>query len=290
MIEQYKIMKLQNNYGIDLKREEEELTHDEWVFGATSPDCIYAVPLNDREKFLPKGELQNIGDEKMDCVSRGYHNILETKFTYAIHTDKMKPENVQWLKDNDYINDGRVEFSDVYTAILSGTTKEGNSMKAPAESARKNGLIPKSKLPQLKNWDDNYDPKRITAELKDLGQEFLKRWAINYEQVYLNDLEALLKRDCANLAGYAWPKPKNGVYPRTKGAFNHAFMAFLPLTYIFDNYLEGKDDWIKFLASDYAFYEYGYRPFVREEKIPVEYRSLLQQAIGLVLEYIKKKL
>lgn len=275
------------NYGIDLKREDQELTHDEWVFGASSPDCIYAVPLSEREKFLPTGELQNIGDEKMDCVSRGYHNVLETKFTYALQTGKIKPENAQWLKDNGYVKDNKIEFSDVFTAILSGTTRDGNSMKAPAESIRKNGLVPKSKLVQLRSWEDNYDTKRITTELKNLGQEFLKRWAINYEQVYLSDLESLLKRDCANLAGYAWPKPKNGVYPKTKGNINHAFMAFLPLTYIFDNYLEGKDDWIKLLASDYIFYEYGYRPFVREEKTASEYRSLLVKAVQFLKEIIE---
>lgn len=258
------------NYGVDISREEQELKGDEWVFGAASPVCAFSVPLSVRKNYLPEGERQNIGEEKMGCVSRGYINILETKFQYALRTSIISEEGKEWLFENGYITSTGLAFSDAFIEILSGTTRQGNSMKAPADAIRKFGLIPKVILPQLESWDDHHNPDRITPDMLKLGQEFLKRFPIGYEQVPLDSLENVLHTDMVNLAGHAWPKPIEGEYPRTEGRINHAFMGYdLPMTYIMDNYLdEGVvDDWIKKLAKDFVFYKYGYRVFVIEENV-----------------------
>lgn len=264
----------------------EDAIHDgtEWVFGATSPDCIFAVPEYLRKDYLPQGEIQRGREDFMDCVSRGVVNPYETKFTYALQNNLIIAELVEWLRAKKYIvkRQGRevIEFSDRFIAIKSGTTRTGNSMKAPAHATHEWGLIPKSMLPSNSKmrWSDYHDASDITPEMEALGKEFIKRFSLNYEQVYLADLEALLKRDMVNLAGYAWPRMVNGEYPRTEGPFSHAFMGFgLPTTYIFDNYPDDDFDgeWIKKLASNYNLYEYGYRVFVRNQMIPSEYEKTL---------------
>ncbi len=270
------------NRGIDLVREQLELRGDEELYlGSASPICIYSVPLEDRTRYLPDGERQDIGDEKQGCVSRGYCNIAETKFTYAYQNNLITPENKLWLETNGYVVDGKIAFSDAYIEILSGTTKQGNSLKAPAHAIHTYGLVPKKLLPQLKKWDDHYNPKRITPTLKTLGEEFARRFHIRYSQVRTNDFEDLLKTDMANIAVAAWPTPINGEYPRnTSLSMNHAVMAYgLPKTYIFDNYEEQKGDFIKKLASDFLIYEYGYRIYVSKETTG-EQRSVLAQVFN----------
>lgn len=285
------------NTGLNLAKEKAEQDGTEHKVGYTSPEGIYNVPLTERDNYLPWGELQRGREDFMDCASRDPHNTLELFFNYAYRNNLMKPENKVWLFNKGYIvfHDGLpyVEFSDRFTAILSGTTKDGNSMKAPRQSIHSNGLIPKQMLPanSKMRFADYHNRKDITKEMMDLGKEFLTRFAINYEQYRISDLESMLRKYPVGLAGFAWGFPnKDGIYERRAGSpLNHAFMGFgLPVVRIFDNYIDSHDgDWIKQLAPDYEFYEYGYRTFIREERTPAEYRSLLQKAVDLIKEIIQ---
>jgi hypothetical protein len=266
-----------HNTGLDLEKEKAELKGDEWVFGALSPKCIFSVPEDEREDYLPVGELQNIGEEKSGCVTRAYNNKLEDKFTYADKKNIMPPELKKWGRDNRYATeDGVWTFSDAYIEILSGTTRSGNSLKAPAHAIYEHGLVPKSVLPQLDTWDSHYNPIRITKDIKNLGLEFKKRFTINYEQVFTADMDSLLKHDMVGIAVYAWPLPENGEYPRTDLPLNHCVMAYrTPLTYIFDNYIDSTDgDFIKKLKVDYNIYDYGYRLYVSAQNVPSPLESV----------------
>lgn len=262
---------MHNNYGLNLAKELAERQDSDYVFGAFSPDCIADIPEGQRKKYLPKGELQNIGGEKMDCASRAPINLLETKFNWLYQNDKFTyPTNKKWLRDKDYVNEkGEVEFSDAFIAIKSGTTRQGNSLKAPCHAIHEHGLIPKKMLPQGGTFEEHHNPARITKAMEDLGKEFLARFPIHYEKVNTVHFAELYKQDMLVLAGYAWPTPVNGVYPRVPYQPNHAFMGIeRPLHEVFDNYLdEYKDnDFIKTLAPDYAFIDYGYRLYVTENK------------------------
>ncbi len=261
---------MNKNYGLNLQREAQEISEQDWQFGAASLPCLAIIPEPQREYYLPIGELQNIGEEKMDCASRGPINLLETKFNYLIRNKKLSPANEQWLRNNGYIDEfNRIVFSDRFVAINSGTTREGNSMKAPLEAIRKQGLIPKPLLPQVDGFDEYHNPQSITPAMKNLGIEFTKRFIINYEQVYESDFPKVLQGDLLNMAGYAWPEPVNGEYPHSNSTPNHVFLGLkLPSTYIFDNYLDTDSDFIKKLAPDYDFLGYGYRLFVSKEGVP----------------------
>lgn len=259
---------MNQNHGLNWEKEKADETPKDWVFSAVSPVCIAEgiVPYQ-RDLCLPKGEIQQGVEDMMDCATRSALNVLETKFNWLVKNKKIEGRRIKFLWQ--YMNEnGKVEFSDAFIAILSGTTKNGNSLKAPIEAIRKNGLIPKKLLPLEKTmiWDDFHNPKRITEEMEKIGKEFLKHFSINYEKVYEKDMDALLDRDMLDVAGYAWPTPKNGEYPRVEYTPNHAFMAIRkPMTYIFDNYIDYVDgDFIKKLTSDYDFLDHAYRIIISE--------------------------
>jgi len=254
-------------YGLNLHKEAEEVSSEDWQFGAVS---VKGIAENiDFRTYLPKGEVQRSSkSDTMDCATRSPMNILETKFNYLVKNGVLNRDNYQWLVKHGYVGaDGTVELSDAFTAILSGTTTSGNSLKAPLESMRKDGVIPKKLLPMESwmSWYDYHKKSRITPLMKELGKEFIKRFPINYEKVMKGDFFNVIKWDILNIAGYAWTSPRNGIYPRTTQAPNHAFVYFeIPAYQIFDNYLDTDGDFIKHLASDYNLLHYAYRVIINE--------------------------
>ena len=254
-------------YGLDLQKEAEQVSNKDWILGAVS---VKGIAENiDFRTYLPKGEIQRTSkSDTMDCATRSPMNILETKLNYLVKNSVLSTDNHQWLVEHEYVGeDGTVELSDAFTAILSGTTTSGNSLKAPLESMRKDGVIPKKLLPMESwmSWYDYHKKSRITPLMKELGKEFIKRFPINYEKVMKGDFFNVIKWDILNIAGYAWTSPRNGIYPRTTQAPNHAFVYFeIPAYQIFDNYLDTDGDFIKHLASDYNLLHYAYRVIINE--------------------------
>lgn len=279
--------------NFDIERELAEQSATDWVFGALSQPGVVSIPPGERDAYLPIGETQfDSLTDFTDCASRSPVNHLEALFTYH-YQHAMKADNKLWLKDNGYVSDNRVTFSDRYIAILSGTTRNGNSLKSPLDAIHNQGLVPKKLLPKedWMAWDDYYDTSKITQTLKDLGQEFKSRFTINYEQVYKTHFADVLKDDMVGVAGYAWPAPVEGVYPAAPGMpFNHAFLVYrLPKYEIFDNYLdwdktnthEVAGDFTKTLAQDYIFFDYGYRVYVSQENTPQKKSHIFLKNLAL---------
>lgn len=281
------------NHGIDIKREEQEVQDTDWVFGAGSAKCMADIPENVREQYLPIGELQAGREDFMDCASRSVLNILETKLNWLIANGLTKHKD--WLIKNGYQNG----LSDRYISILSGTTKSGNSLKSPLEAVRKHGVIPKPMFPASSDMTFDQYHSGITDKMTKTGQEFLKKFTVNYERVNEEDYKELLGQDMLDVAGFAWPAIVDGEYPRVNYTPNHAFMIFKrPMAYVFDNYPETASDpnrWIKKLSANYDYYSHGYRIYLTENIVEEQINLIQQiinkmrQVVGLLLQVIEIK-
>jgi len=274
------------NTGLDLEKELKEKSEKDYVFGAFSLPDLSEIPEEERQDYLPEGEIQKGLEDFMDCASRGPLNILEAKFNYLINNNKLSNYSVRWLIENGYVNNGEVTLSDRFIAILSETTRIGNSLKAPLEAIRKYGLIPKSILPAERdmNFEEYHNREKITEDLLQLGRDFNDRFFINYERVDKEDFPEISKTNYINVAGYSWADPINGEYGYVNNPPNHVFAIFKRIYYIFDNYLDFDEDFIKKLTPDYNFYKYGYKITVNENPVKPEKRNLYQRFIS----YIKK--
>src|SRR3990167_8444588 len=110
-------MELKNgwrSYGFDIARELQEQDGTEYQFGAFSQVGIADIPLDNREAYLPQGEVQRGKEDMWDCASRGPLNILAAKFTCGYKNKLFRPENNQWLWENGYVVDGKIDFSDAF--------------------------------------------------------------------------------------------------------------------------------------------------------------------------------
>lgn len=263
------------NTGLDLERQQLELRpQTDWRFGAASKQCLFMIP-NDRREYLPDGELQFGLEDFLDCATRSPINYMEAKFTYAYRNGLLLPENRVFLQENGYVvyrhGLACIEFADRFNAVLSGTTRAGNSLVSPIASIHRDGMIPKDLLPRdaTMTWAQYHDRSKITDRMIQLGREFAARFTINYELVYRGQFKAALANDFLCVAGYAWPTPENGEYPDPGDVPpNHAFLAFsLPAYLIFDNYFDTDGDYIKKLSGDFSLYEVAYRIFVSSQQV-----------------------
>lgn len=258
------------NTGVNIELEEAEVTNDDWVFGGQYDDELI---LNfDPEEYLPQGEAQNYGQDKMDCVWRAYANKIETVFNYLYRNNRLSPGNKRWIEDVGFIvwENGMSYFviSNKFNSIKSGTSRQGNSLKRPADSAHRDGIIPRAMLAEDKpeTWDEYHNPKQITQEMVDIGKEFKKRFPLNYERVAQAKWKTL-PIGCACVV-HAWPRPVNGIYPQAPGSFNHCVYELKPEWKIFDNYPAWvENNWVKQLASNFNFYPYGYRLIFHENPL-----------------------
>lgn len=254
----------------DEQKERAEQRGDEWMFGSISKD-LANVPLQGRNVYLPAGVLQynNIFDTK-GCASRAPLNILEAKLDY-FYENGMHPAIKKWCDDNGYRVDGKFALCDAYIEILSGTTKNGNSMKAPVDAIQNYGVIPAALLPLKDNmtWDEYMNPSRITKAHKDLGAEFLRRLTINYEKVLRDRFAEATSLDLIDVAVGAWSTPIDGIYPKSGIPINHAVTRFTNEIDIFDNYLP----YMKTLAPDYEFFEWGYTLYITNQN-PYPYETM----------------
>lgn len=272
------------NRGLDLEKEKRDVKPTQWVFGAASLPCIAIIPPDLRQSFLPRGEVQKGTEDFMDCASRGPLNILEAKLTYLYQTGQMNANNRWFLQKHGFIKDGKIELSDRYVAIKSGTTRNGNSLVAPMDAIHRDGCIPKSMLPadSSMDFDTYHNPASITAAMTRIGQEFALRFSINYEQVREEDFEVSLRYDFLNVAVHAWPDPKNGIYQRTDQPENHVVCVFQGVYFAFDNYLDTDLDYVKQLAPNYNFYPTGYRLFITAQRTTAEVEAELRKRLSLL--------
>src|SRR3990167_83822 len=119
-------------------------------------------PSGDWTSFLPPGEWQtNHTVDSLACVTFSALNSIETQYKFLTGQDR--------------------NFSDRFTAKMSGTTNQGNYLFKVADSVRKDGLVDEVVWPTADNfnWDSYYIFPPI--EVLNKGREFLNDWEVSYE-------------------------------------------------------------------------------------------------------------
>jgi len=241
------------------------IVETDYMFGKLG-DTEIRVSDGNWTQFLPANEKQRQGFESMCCTNFSSTSAVEILFTRLIELKLMSVGNLKWLNDNGYIDvGGHINFSDRFDALVSGTSPDyGNTLKAPADAKHKYGLIPESVLPWTDSEVDYFNKTKITPQMYVLGQEFLKRFTINYEMVYASDYATALRISPLAGACFAWNGINNGVYYRVENPTNHAIAIIDPPTIwqIFDSY----DPFIKKLADNYNLMGYAVRYIITESE------------------------
>jgi hypothetical protein len=179
--------------------------------------------------FASQGERQEQGgdQDKMACVTFSAHNTIETMVNFFLSEEKggntSYTDILNVFRAFSLIKDGEANFSDRYTAKMSGTSLRGNSLQVVANSIRHNGLVPEDKWPYVNDWNEYY--KTIGSDIIKLGQLFTEYIDIAYEwvdQSQFNDTKKYAPLQTSVCADGSWFG--DGVIPRNNGALNHAVM------------------------------------------------------------------
>jgi len=171
--------------------------------------------------YLAEPEIQKYQTfDTMSCTSQAVINSLEAQFNYLMVNKKL--DNIEFLKENGYIKNGKIQFSKRYIARLSGTTTQGNSVKRVIDTILKNGLIPEAfyTYEHADSWDKYYT--KIEPVLISMGHKFLEHFDIASSWHFTKDFKEELKKSPAVVIVYAWRKLKGVYYKPKNKKTNHA--------------------------------------------------------------------
>lgn len=196
----------------------DEIKPEDYVLGGSSLPLEVLAPDGDWSSFLPLWEAQKKGGvETMSCATFATLNAIEAILArkFGVITNK----------------------SDRYNAVMSGTTRQGNSPHRVIESIRKvAGTIPEAMHPfGGSTWDEYHASELITPLMKKVGQEWLGEYEIYHEWVFSGGDEEekcmaimdALHYSPVGVSVHAWNTPKNGLYYKEEGQVdNHWVLAF----------------------------------------------------------------
>ena len=148
----------------------------------------------DERQARTKVEAGLLNYDSNSCTNFSCMNSIEMQIQMMLDTHTL-PENIRVrMSQMGYFDDnGKVNLSDWFNAIMSGTTKDGNTLQAPWDAARKFGVIPQRmgyEPNDFKKIEDWFDAKRITPAMLAAGEAFLEMFDIKYEWVVLDEVGA----------------------------------------------------------------------------------------------------
>ncbi len=156
------------------------------VRGIFAPKIPYAIrnTIGDWSKYFGQWEGQKKGDLDTNCCwAFAGNEVLEDQLEYLMMTGQFSKEDIAWFKANGYIDaDGDFYLSRRFIPTLSGVRTNGNDEAEFWRLTKKYGAIPNGALP-FTNFNEYFDLGLITDAMRALGQEFLKRTDIQYEEV-----------------------------------------------------------------------------------------------------------
>lgn len=158
--------------------------------GETALKKVVLNPERDWKKYTSRAERQYVpGFDTLSCTTFSALNDLEIIGNCKIEKKLFSDDNINWLKENGYFDDnGMLNFSDRFIAILSGTTMLGNDVISVGNAIIKYGLIPEKDLPiGGSSWNEYMDPKNISPAMLKKGKEFRSRFLPGYEWVWFSN-------------------------------------------------------------------------------------------------------
>ena len=186
------------------------------------------------EQYLPSGEWQgNKSADTMACVSFSALNSLETQYKFYTGQEK--------------------NFSDRFTATMSGTTRQGNYLWKVADSIRHDGVVEEQDYPAPENytWDAYYTA--VPIEIINKAKLFLHSWKVEYEWIDIS-------KD--SLIYHLKHAPIQVVFP------NHAVLGFYSTQQV-----------IKYFDS--------YAPYIKERESITHAMKIVLTKIGETLDMLK---
>lgn len=192
---------LEKNFGLLLGERKET----DFIAGKFSPVKDEEILRLDGQwdDYLPLPEYQNKGFETRACVTFSALNCIETLYRRLTGEEK--------------------NFSDRFTAKMSGTTKKGNYLWQVANAIRHYGLLPEEDWPYVKGWDNYYKP--IPKVLQKKALKFLDKWIVYYEWVEDEEQEIVKQLEYAPLQVTVRYDAGNKIL-NPKGKYNHAVMLY----------------------------------------------------------------
>jgi len=155
----------------------------DFIAGANSPlTSSEVMPSGDWRTFLPSDEKQykDFTFDTMSCTTFSALNIIETWINFLMKD--LPQTHKDWLNANGYVENGKVNFSDRFTAIMSDTMPQGNYFQKVLDSVRKDGLLPEKDLPFGGNsWAEYHDKTKITVNMKEKAKKFTELFTVSYE-------------------------------------------------------------------------------------------------------------
>lgn len=172
-----------------------EVRDTDYVMGESSPlPATQNNPSGDWTQYTPGGEKQNkdYAFDTLSCTTFSALNIIETWIKWLEKTGRLT--DVQREALDEFYIDREFNISDRFTAIMSGTTKQGNSFQKVWDSIRKHGILPERYLRfGGDTWEEYHDPSVITQEMKDKALQFKKLFEFGYSWVDVSKLQDYLK-------------------------------------------------------------------------------------------------
>lgn len=197
--------------------------------------------------------------DTMSCVTFSALNSVETQLNFLKATGQIPDATLRACEVYGYFNpDGTFNFSDWFTAIMSGTTKAGNTLQAAWDSIRNHGLLPagNGKFPEdFDNIEGWLDPSSITSTKKDNAKLFLELFSVGYEWVLLGEANQRIVTDHLKHAPLHTATPTCGSWNSPEGEIVHHCGDYKRLNHA--TTLIGMEENVAYLDLD------TYNPFIK---------------------------
>lgn len=139
-------------------------------------------------QYLPISEKQYaLTFDTLSCVTFSALNAIEMQVNFLVKENILSTAQLNRLTQLGFMKDGMFNASDRFTAIMSGTTKDGNDFETVWLSIKKYGLLPEGDFPFGGTTFEEYHNKDlITETMKAKALQILDIISVDYEWIFFS--------------------------------------------------------------------------------------------------------